>query len=71
MKLESIKQLIAQENDEREYHAKQEARSIINAIGAEQAKISNAQSRIGELRKQLQALEAETVDSAAVLGEVG
>ncbi len=64
-----IQKLIADKNADREYHVMKDAGGIIEAIAEHQQFIITHQEAIVELRGELKALEVETLDSTAILGE--
>lgn len=68
MQSDKLKTIIKEKNEEREREALRECESLIESIAAEQRKISQAQIRIGEFRKQLKELEVEQLDHSTILG---
>ena len=68
MKTETLTQLIDDENKARQEQTLARARTIITNIGREQEVIAEANKRISEFRKQLQELEAPSVDASKILG---
>jgi ppGpp synthetase/RelA/SpoT-type nucleotidyltranferase len=68
MNNEKLKQIIARQNEQLEYHAAEEAAQIIKEIAACQQSKIDADKEIAELRKRLKEIQVAQLDETSILG---